>query len=216
MTQRTDRLDELLRQEIGTMLEREVADPRIGFATVTKVETTPDMRHAKVWVSIIGPDAKRPEALTALEHSMVFIRRELGTRLRLKRIPNLHVRLDETIERGTRILTLIDAIETGVDPGAAPTDESLPTPTRGVPAGETDAPAAIAAVGADAAGLDVGGTARDVIPTRPARPSDEGFGGAAADYAAALEAELSARRRPSRGTARAGSAAAGRPRRPRG
>lgn len=188
------------------MLEREVADPRIGFATVTKVETTPDMRHAKVWVSIIGRDAERAEALTALEHTMVFIRRELGTRLRLKRIPDLHVRLDESIERGTRILTLIDAIETGVDPGAAPDGESLPTPTRGVAAAEVES------------SVDAGATAPPPLetPTRVARPSDEGFGGAAADYAAALAAELSARRRPLRGPARPGSAAAGRPRRQRG
>jgi ribosome-binding factor A len=54
MTQRTDRIDELLRQEIGQALEREVTDPRIGFVTVTKVETTPDLSRAKVWVSIIG------------------------------------------------------------------------------------------------------------------------------------------------------------------
>ena len=187
------------------MLEREVADPRIGFATVTKVETTPDMRHAKVWVSIIGREAERAEALTALEHTMVFIRRELGTRLRLKRIPDLHVRLDESIERGTRILTLIDAIETGADPGVAPVGESLPTPTRGVAAGETDA-----------AHADATGPTPPEAPARPARPSDEGFGGAAADYAAALAAELSARRRPLRGPARPGSAAAGRPRRRRG
>ena len=59
MSQRTERLDELLRQEIGAMLEREIADPRIGFATVTEVETTPDLRHAKVWVSVIGGAAER-------------------------------------------------------------------------------------------------------------------------------------------------------------
>ena len=111
MSQRTDRLDELLRQEIGAMLEREIADPRMGFATVTKVETDPDLRHARVWVSIIGGTAERGATLVALDHSMVFIRRELGTRLRLKRIPDLHVRLDDSIERGTRILQVLDSIE---------------------------------------------------------------------------------------------------------
>ena len=183
------------------MLEREVADPRIGFATVTKVETTPDLRHAKVWVSIIGREAERAEALVALEHTMVFIRRELGTRLRLKRIPDLHVRLDDSIERGTRILSLIDAIETGADPGAAPVGESLPTPKR-VVAGDED---------------------------RPHRPADDGFGGAAADYAAALDAELTARRQTARGAsaeargghrqggpARSAAASPSKSRRPRG
>ena len=59
MTQRTDRIDELLRQEIGSIVTREVADPRIGFATITKVETTPDLRHARVWVSVIGQPGER-------------------------------------------------------------------------------------------------------------------------------------------------------------
>jgi ribosome-binding factor A len=155
MSQRTDRLDELLRQEIGAMLEREVADPRIGFATVTQVETTPDLRHAKVWVSVIGGAAERAETVTALEHAMDFVRRELGTRLRLKRIPDLHVRLDDSIERGTRVLQLIDSIETGAEPAVATSGESLPTPTH--------------------------------------RTAD-GFGAAAAEYAAALEAELRTKR----------------------
>ena len=51
MSQRTERVDELLRQEIGEIVAREIADPRVGFATITEVETTPDLRHAKVWVS---------------------------------------------------------------------------------------------------------------------------------------------------------------------
>ena len=57
MTARTDRIDELLRQEIGVIIAREIADPRVGFATVTSVETTPDLRHAKVFVSVIGQAA---------------------------------------------------------------------------------------------------------------------------------------------------------------
>src|SRR4051812_12780155 len=118
MSQRTQRIDELLRQEIGQMLEREIADPRIGFATVTEVETTPDLRHARVWVSVIGGAAEREHTIAGLEHAMVYIRRELGTRLRIRRIPDLHVRLDDSIERGTRVLRLIESIESGdqVDP----------------------------------------------------------------------------------------------------
>src|SRR5665811_46009 len=94
MSQRTDRVDELLRQEIGAILAREVADPRIGFATVTDVETTSDLSHAKVWVSVIGDAAERSETLAALDRAMGFVRRELGVRLRLRRIPALHVELD--------------------------------------------------------------------------------------------------------------------------
>ena len=139
MTQRTDRVDELLRQEIGQLLARDVADPRIGFATITDVETTPDLRHAKVWVSVIGTEAERSAAVAALAHAMPFIRHELGVRLRIKRIPELHVRLDDTSERGTRILRLINELEDGanVDDGAAA--EALPTPVARLPH-EGDAP----------------------------------------------------------------------------
>jgi ribosome-binding factor A len=140
MTQRTDRVDELLRQEIGQLLARDVADPRIGFATITDVETTPDLRHAKVWVSVIGTDEERHAAVAALAHAMPFIRHELGVRLRIKRIPELHVRLDDTSERGTRILRLINELEEGanVDDGGAPA-EALPTPVARLPH-EGDAP----------------------------------------------------------------------------
>jgi ribosome-binding factor A len=131
MTQRTDRVDELLRQEIGAILSREVKDPRIGFATVTKVETAPDLGHARVWVSVIGQRGERTETIAALEHALPFVRRELGGRLRLRRIPVLHVRLDDTLERGTRVLHLLGQLETGHAPAAddaPPEDETLPTP----------------------------------------------------------------------------------------
>jgi len=129
MSQRTDRVDELLRQEIGVLLAKEIADPRIGFVTITDVETAPDLRHAKVWVSIIGGKADQKETLRALQHSMGFIRHELGRTLRIKRIPDLHVHLDETAERGTRILQLLADIESGASPAPdVPVTESLPTP----------------------------------------------------------------------------------------
>lgn len=135
MTNRTDRVDELLRQEIGTILSREMKDPRVGFATVTRVETTPDLRHARVWVGVIGQQGEREQTLAALEHVMHFVRRELGARLRLRRIPDLHVRLDDSAERGTRIMHLLDELEAGHVPDAegAPVGETLPTPTGRLP-----------------------------------------------------------------------------------
>jgi len=145
MSQRLDRVDELLRQEIGAILAREVSDPRIGFVTVTKVETTPDLSEARVWVSIIGTPDERKATLRALEHAMPFVRRNLGVRIRIRRIPALHVRHDDTIERGTRVLKLLDDIGSGAvadpladDASATPT-ESLPTPVPRLPR-EGDAP----------------------------------------------------------------------------
>ncbi len=179
MSQRTDRVDQLLREEIGAMLEREVADPRIGFATVTEVETTPDLRHARVWVSVIGGASERDQTIAGLEHAMIFIRRELGTRLRLKRIPDLHVRLDDSVERGTRVLKLIESLGSGGEPAVVPDGESLPTPSRQALAGDVAA-----------------GT-----------PPTEGFGAAAAEYAANV-----ARRRRAARKSRAASGGGNRPR----
>jgi len=134
MSQRMDRVNELLRQEIGALLAKEVADPRIGFATITDVETSPDLRHAKVWVSIIGQESDRKETLRALAHTMPFIRHELGKRLRIRRIPDLHVTLDDSAERGTRLMHLLDEIAAGVEPAEIqPFDESLPTPVKRLP-----------------------------------------------------------------------------------
>lgn len=146
-----DRVDELLRQEIGALLAKEVADPRIGFATITDVETSPDLRHAKVWVSVIGSKSDRDETLRALDDAMPFIRHELGRRLRIKRIPDLHVRLDDSAERGTRVLHLLHELEVGTDPDAIePLNDSLPTPVKRLPH-EGDAEDPIAATGEGAA-----------------------------------------------------------------
>jgi ribosome-binding factor A len=134
MSQRTDRVDELLRQEIGTLLAKELADPRIGFTTITDVETSPDLRHAKVWVSVIGGRTDRTETVRALQASMGFVRHELGKRLRIKRIPALHIHLDDSAERGTRVLHLLQELESGVEPGEiTPFNESLPTPVKRLP-----------------------------------------------------------------------------------
>jgi ribosome-binding factor A len=140
VSERTKRVDELLRQEIGAIIAREIADPRIGFVTITDVETTPDLRHAKVWVSVIGSAAERDAAMTSLAHAMPFIRHELGSRLRIRRIPELHVRADDTLERGSRVLHLLNELEAGTDPADLPAEEeSLPTPVMRLPH-EGDAP----------------------------------------------------------------------------
>ncbi len=127
MTERTARLDELLAQEISRILAREIRDPRIGFVTVTRVEVTPDIRHARVWVSIIGQPGERKEAFRALGRAMPFVRHELGV-LRLRRIPELHLLLDDSIERGTRVMQILDDLEDGREPEASAVGETLPTP----------------------------------------------------------------------------------------
>jgi len=143
MTQRTDRIDQVLRQEIGQALERDVTDPRIGFVTITDVETAADLSRAKVWVSIIGTAEERKATLSALKKAMPFIRHGLNEKIRLRRIPELDVRLDDSMERGTRVLQILSELEEGKT--AATVDaprESLPTPVRRFKQeGDTEEPA---------------------------------------------------------------------------
>ena len=128
MSERTARLDELLREEISSVITREVDDPRIGFLTITDVEVSPDLAHANVWVSVIGSTEEKKQTLRALAHAMPFVRQRLG-KLRLKRIPNLHVREDETAARGTRILHILDELGQGNDGPVPDLPDTLPTPT---------------------------------------------------------------------------------------
>ena len=129
MTERTNRLDELLREEISAVIARDVDDPRVGFVTITDVEVAPDLRHAKVWVSVIGSETERRQTLRALNRAMPFVRQRLG-KLRLKRIPELHVKLDTTAERGTRLLRILDDLESGREPLDDEGPETLPTPGK--------------------------------------------------------------------------------------
>ena len=171
MSQRTDRVDELLRQEIGRILAKEVQDPHIGFATVTDVETTPDLRHARVWVSVIGGAPERAETLAALERAMGFVRHELGVRLRIKRIPALHVSLDDSAARGTRVLRIIEELGQGRDAAGealadAPRAETLPTPVpRRRRAGDAEASESAEPVNAG-----------EAAPLTPAVPVPDGVG----------------------------------------
>jgi ribosome-binding factor A len=143
MTQRTDRIDQLLRQEIGEILARDVQDPRIGFVTITDVETAPDLSTARVWVSVIGQPDEREQTLKALRRALPFVRHELGSRIRLRRIPELLLREDDTAQRGTRVLQLLAELEAGAtatpDEAAAAT-ESLPTPAPRIPTAEPAKP----------------------------------------------------------------------------
>ena len=129
------RVDELLREEVSRIVAREVQDPRIGFVTITAVDVSPDLRNATVWVSLIGQPAERRETLRALERAMPYVRRELRV-LRLRRIPELRVKLDQTADRGTRVLRILRDLEEGADTGVVEPGETLPSPRSASPASE--------------------------------------------------------------------------------
>ena len=111
MSQRTDRLDSQIRQELMDLLQREMQDPRIGFATVTRVETARDLGHARVWVSVLGTDEEQARSMSALHDATPWLRRRLGERLSIRKVPELSLRRDESIESGDRVLRLLRELE---------------------------------------------------------------------------------------------------------
>ena len=117
MSERTRRIDHLLREEISAVIRREAHDPRVGFVTITSVDVTPDLRHATVWASVIGAEKERRATLQVLGRAMPFVRHHLGS-LRLKRIPELHLREDDSAQRGTRVLQLLEQLEARLESGA--------------------------------------------------------------------------------------------------
>jgi ribosome-binding factor A len=110
MSQRTDRLDSQIRQELMDLLQREMKDPRLGFATITRVETARDLGHARVWVSVLGSEVERERTMAALRVATPWLRRKLGERLSLRHVPELTVREDDSIASGDRVLQIIQEL----------------------------------------------------------------------------------------------------------
>lgn len=116
-TRRIARVNELIRDEVTEMLTRHLRDPRLtGLVSITAVETSPDLRHAKVYVSVYGDEDQQKAVMAALRSAAGFIRRELGERLRLRYIPEIQFKLDESIARGARILELLRQVQAQTQP----------------------------------------------------------------------------------------------------
>jgi len=109
-SRRPQRLALEIRHEISQILFRDLKDRRIGFVTVTGVELSPDLRHARVYVSTMGSAAEKKTSLDALNHAAGWIRRELGQRIRIKFLPEIVFRADTSQEYGERIDRLLDQI----------------------------------------------------------------------------------------------------------
>ena len=105
-TRRTQRVDELLKQEIARVI-RDLKDQRIGFATVMDVRTSPDLRHARVYVSVLGTEDEKQVALAALTGARGYVRVRMGEEITLKYLPELHFELDRTLEQAARIDEII-------------------------------------------------------------------------------------------------------------
>jgi ribosome-binding factor A len=107
-TPRMRRINEVLREVIGTAIATDLSDPRIGFVTVTSVETSPDLRTARVHVSVLGDEATREETLSGLRSSHGVIQSRIAAETRMKRTPTLSFEYDPTVERGMRISRLLE------------------------------------------------------------------------------------------------------------
>jgi ribosome-binding factor A len=113
---RTQRVSQLLKEEISRLLQREVKDARVGMVTLTDVEVTADLKQATVYVQAPGDDQRKAEALKGLTSAAGFIRARLGRELRIRRIPELRFVIDRTQERAARIRELLAEVEAPQEP----------------------------------------------------------------------------------------------------
>ena len=104
---RTARINEQLRQEISLLIRDEVRDPRVGLATITAVEASPELDHARVYVTAMGEEGEKEEVVAGLRSAAPFIRGQLGRRLHMRRIPELHFEVDRKLENALRIESLL-------------------------------------------------------------------------------------------------------------
>jgi ribosome-binding factor A len=105
---RMRRINEVLREVVGGAISGELSDPRIGFVTVTAVETSPDLRTAKVFVSVLGDEEEREATLEGLRSSHGVIQSRIAAETRMKRTPTLTFHYDETIEKASRVSELLE------------------------------------------------------------------------------------------------------------
>ncbi len=114
MTRRMERVNSLIREEISGLLRRDIKDPRLSsFIAITEVVTSPDLRHATVYVSYFGDSEEKDNTISTLTAASGFLHHELSKRLQMRHVPELNFKWDDSIERGDRILRLIDQVSTG-------------------------------------------------------------------------------------------------------
>jgi ribosome-binding factor A len=121
-----------IRRQIGHLLLTEVKDPRIGMASVTEVHVSADLRHAHVNVSVYGDEAQQTTSIAALRHMAGFFRHAIGAGMQLRYTPELTFHLDDSLERGDRIMRLIDQVKAEREqrPPEAPTPAPAPHPAK--------------------------------------------------------------------------------------
>jgi len=107
MTRRTQRVADAIKEAIADLLLKDVRDPRVGMVTLTTVDVSPDLRHARVFFSVLGDEERRKEAIAGLRSACGFIRAEIAHRLRLRVVPELAFEFDSTFEEADRVSRLL-------------------------------------------------------------------------------------------------------------
>lgn len=116
MSVRQEKVQEQLVQEISEIIRRDLSDPRLGFITLTGAEISRDLRHAKVYISVLGDEESRKQSLIALNRASGMLRGEFARRAHLRIAPELEFRYDDGIERGARIFELLHSVEGDLKP----------------------------------------------------------------------------------------------------
>ncbi len=111
MTTRQEKVKELLRAEISDIIRKEIKDPRLGFVTITDAQVSKDLRHARIFISVMGDDEAKKTSLGILQKTAGFIRHEFGQRVAMKTIPELMFTLDQAVETGARIFELLQEVK---------------------------------------------------------------------------------------------------------
>ena len=118
MARRIDRVNELIRKEISHIISRDMNDPRLdGLLTISQVKTSPDLREARILVSVMGDRQEKEKALGALKSASGFIRHRLGGKLSLQRIPSLSFLLDDSMEKANDLFRLLDQVASDEEAG---------------------------------------------------------------------------------------------------
>ncbi|WP_018704448.1 MULTISPECIES: 30S ribosome-binding factor RbfA [Sporomusaceae] len=117
---RIDKVQEFIKQEVSQIIQKDIKDPRVGFVTVTDVEMTKDLRHAKIFLSLMGSDEQKKATWEALNRALGFMRSEIGKRIRLRCTPELSLHLDKSLDYSNHIQKLLLQLEKdGTDKGDA-------------------------------------------------------------------------------------------------
>ena len=110
MSQRADRVADSLRKELSVLLMREVRDPRVALATISRVQVARDLGHARIWISVLGDEETRQQTMAGIEHAKGFLRSQIGRRLKLRVTPELAFELDRGAEYLQDMTALLDKL----------------------------------------------------------------------------------------------------------